>query len=66
MALTIHSCKECGVTAMLDFLNEVYVCQKHFAAAVTSESEFLHDFGLLSLGHRGAIKVGALAVAVAL
>ena len=40
--------------------------QEHLAAAVTSESELLHNFGLLGLGYGGAIEVCALAVGVAL
>ena len=53
-------------TATLDFLNEIYMCQKYLATTVTGEAELLHDFGFLRLGHGSAIKVGALAVAVTL
>jgi hypothetical protein len=42
------------------------MCQKHLATAITGESEFLHDVGLLCLRDGGTIKVGALAVFVAL
>jgi len=40
--------------------------QKHLAAAVSGESDLLHNLGLLSLGNRRAVEVGALSVAVAL
>jgi len=42
------------------------VCEKHLAAAVSGETEFLHNLGLLCLGHGSSIKVGALAVGVTL
>jgi hypothetical protein len=42
------------------------MCQKHLATAITGESEFLHDIGLLCLRDGGTVKVGALAVFVTL
>lgn len=40
--------------------------QKDLAAAISGESEFLHNFGLFGLGYRGAVEVGALSVGIAL
>ena len=40
--------------------------EEHLAAAVSGEAELLHNLGLLGLGHRRAVKVGALAVGIAL
>ncbi len=40
--------------------------QEHLATAVTSESELLHNFGLLGLGDGGTVEVRALAIGIAL
>lgn len=40
--------------------------QEYLATAVTGESEFLHNLGLLGLGHGSAIEVRALSVGVTL
>ena len=50
----------------LEFLDEIHVRQHHFPATVSGEAEFLHNLGLLSLGYLGAVKVGPLAVGIAL
>ena len=40
--------------------------QKDLATAVTGETEFFHDFGFFSLGDDSAVKVGTLAIGIAL
>lgn len=40
--------------------------QQNFAAAITCETDFLHDLGLLGLGNRRAVKVGSFPVGIAL
>lgn len=42
------------------------MCEKHLAAAVSGETDLLHDLGLFGLGHNRAIKVGALTIGIAL
>lgn len=40
--------------------------QQHLLAAVAGQAEFAHDLCLFRLGHRRTVKVGALAVGIAL
>jgi len=42
------------------------VSQKDLAAAVSGESDLLHDFALFGLGYRGTVEVGALSVGISL
>ena len=42
------------------------MCQKDFFAAISGESELLHNLGLLGLGNHRTVKVGAFSVTVAL
>ena len=51
---------------ILEFLDQVNVCQKHFFAAISGEPELLHNLGLLRLGNHGTVEVCALSIAVAL